>query len=73
MQLRARLELFRAEIVLRRANRGRRSRLEAELAAYATQAERSNGADESSSFTHSIYRGDRYRITTRLTLGPISG
>lgn len=30
-------------------------------------------AGESSSFTHSIYRGDRYRIATRLTLGPISG
>lgn len=39
MQLRARLGVFRAEIVLRRANRGRRRQLETELAAYATQAD----------------------------------
>lgn len=39
MQLRTRLGVFRAEIVLRRANRRRRNQLEAELATYTTQAD----------------------------------
>jgi len=39
MQLRTRLLLFRADIVLRRANRRRRRQLEAELATYTTQAD----------------------------------
>jgi hypothetical protein len=39
MQLRTRLVVFRAELVLRRANRRRRRQLEAELATYTTQAD----------------------------------
>jgi hypothetical protein len=39
MQLRTRLGVFRADIVLRRANRRRRRQLEVELATYTTQAD----------------------------------
>ena len=39
MELRSRLLLFRAEILLRRANRRRRRRLQAELATYRTQSD----------------------------------
>ena len=39
MQLRTRLLVFRAEWVLRRANRRRRRQLEAELATYTTQSD----------------------------------
>jgi hypothetical protein len=39
MQLRTRLLVYRAERVLRRANRRRRRQLEAELATYTTQAD----------------------------------
>jgi hypothetical protein len=39
MDLRSRLLVFRAEIVLRRANRRRRRQLEAELATYCTQSD----------------------------------
>ena len=39
MDVRSRLLVFRAEIVLRRANRRRRRQLEAELATYTTQSD----------------------------------
>ena len=39
MDVRSRLLVFRAEIVLRRANRRRRRQLEAELATYRTQSD----------------------------------
>ena len=39
MDVRSRLLVFRAERVLRRANRRRRRQLEAELATYTTQAD----------------------------------
>ena len=39
MDLRSRLLVFRAEIVLRRANRRRRRQLQAELATYTTQSD----------------------------------
>jgi hypothetical protein len=39
MDVRSRLLVFRAELVLRRANRRRRRQLEAELATYTTQSD----------------------------------
>jgi hypothetical protein len=39
MELRTRLLVFRAELLLRRANRRRRRQLEAELATYTSQAD----------------------------------
>jgi hypothetical protein len=39
MDLRSRLLVFRAEVVLRRANRRRRRQLQAELATYTTQSD----------------------------------